>query len=515
MTVLFVQPTYHNRFYKNPYRLQAIYYEAASLLQNCDICLCDRDAGDVLPKECFVLVLDAADTTEQDLRDVIETVQASKVILVEDMAGYTVSLAEHYPSRSVSAVGMFDAVEVLASVVGGVHHQACADTPLFLTDAQKEEFHKRGIQYFVEGAARGCEGKCTFCRMSCHEDTAQVCTVPYDSADLLLQAEKMLGKGLFVQFADENFFGPNRKRLEKAIQLAQSLQQQQFGGILGVDTRLDTIPWGDSGSNSIQELQRLCWTKMLQAGLKYCFVGIETFSPEQAARYSKMYQPKRIENAFAFFEKNDLTFTLGLILWDPLMTENDLLANLGCIRSKNLLGKTASLLKPLRILPKSLYAQKYSSSLSMSALPPGGTVEWDPVAAVYVDPKVRLMGRLLFPIYGIFDSAGYRHSDVSLFAARFNPDTPEILYQIPSLIADLEVSLLEKVLEKTEDELVHLNYEAMLPECIYVVRRIISRLLCIAEVPANIRSIYYYYLQTFQRILAMLQDRHGGSMDYK
>lgn len=301
MTVLFVQPTRHNRFYKNPHRLQAIYYEVAALLPYCDICLCDRDTNDVLPKACFVLVLDATDTTEHDLRSVIELVQTSRIILVEDIADYATSLTEHYPSHSIGAADLYDVADVLVTLVGNVHCETYTDTPLLLTNAQKEEFYKRGIQYFVEGAVRGCEGQCTFCRMSCHEDSARICTVPYDSADLILQAERALGKGLFVQFSDENFFGPNPERLEKVIQLAQRLQQ--FCGILGVDTRLDTIPFGDNGINPIQKLQHLCWTKMLQVGLQYCFVGIETFSLEQASRYGKMHQLQRIENALTFLKR--------------------------------------------------------------------------------------------------------------------------------------------------------------------------------------------------------------------
>ncbi len=506
MIILLVQPCQFNRFYKNPYRLQAICWQAAALIPQYDFQIWDRDTSEIPPESCFVMILDAAEASFEDLCYCIDTVQAEHILLLDDLYGYDIQLKHCYIQHDFYTVQLSDVFEYLNKPAGtaDIDKNCHVERKLYMSDSIREEFLRRGVQYFSEGVARGCEGNCNFCKLSCRQGRNSVQFVSYCAPELIAQAEAILPSPLFVQFSDENFFGFSQERLAQVYQLALQLCKQGFNGILGVDTRLDSIPCGKPITGSLEDLRLSCWNMMLHAGLRYCFVGIESFCPSQSERYGKSYESFYLKNALSFFENNRLIFTFGLILWDPHMTQEELCANIKFIREFELLGKTASLIKPLRIIPGSNYEKLYCKDLLPLPVPSGGTEEWDTIAALYRDSKIRLMARLLFPIYGAFDGAGYRHSDVSMFEAKFTLNTPGILYQIPKIIAQMEMSLIDKLLIYSKAELEKMSTGDLVPICVETVQKLQNQLQSFTQCISEHQSVIRYYIQTFGDVLANL-----------
>lgn len=487
MTIVLIQPCRRKQFYKNPYRLQAVYTEVAPLLPQAQFVLWDRDTSQTeLP--CSggdILIVDAADADAADVCTALDRLHGNRIYLLDATCDVANTIAQTYPA-AVQSGSIADAVSFLTRDNGtdlAVDPQEMK--PALLPPAVQKEFASRGIQFFTEGAARGCEGNCTFCRLSEHKRPVHF--VPYSTVPVILQAEKLLDSPLFVQFSDENFFGSQAQRSSRVIALAQQLQNAGFSGFLGVDTRLDSLPvFGISNPVS--------WSEMEKAGLRYCFIGIESFSESQAKRYGKHYTIHQIEQGLRFLNDQKLTYTLGLILWDPMMTPGELVESIDYIEKNGLLGKTASLLKPLRISPDSPYMKIYADRLHR--MQQSGS-HWDDVAARYSDKTIRRMAQLLFPVYGRFLEAGYRHSDVSLFSV-----FPEILDSpvysgIPVRVARFELMCIRKLLPLTGEELAELPDDLFTSECCALAEAILKDL---DSVQKQHPAIHAYYSRVFSAV---------------
>lgn len=301
-----------------------------------------------------------------------------------------------------------------------------------------------GIQIFMDGISRGCENNCFFCKLNnTHLDNHRKKIV--DSGIDIISTIKNIcmacEKIPYIQFTDENFFGRGSGRLIAIQKLCDGLEQISYNGFLGIDSRLDSV-FNPNDSEEIALLRKNTWQRLAKNGLRYCFFGIETFSHEQAQRYNKALDLQYFSKVIRFVEDNNIFYTIGLILWDPLMSKDDILTNLSFIKDNNLLGKTASLLKCLRVQVNSQYAEKYGTRFIITPSSCQDGFNLDDSSITYLDKDINSIIPFVRFAYDSLNEHGYRHSDVALFEVMFDIETPQILRQIPFLVAKYEYNVL-------------------------------------------------------------------------
>lgn len=374
--------------------------------------------------------------------------------------------------------------------------------PLIFTSEIIEEYEKSGIQIFMDGLSRGCENRCAFCKLSNNSMVNNL--VHFSRIDVvktICSLREKITKKLFVQFTDENFFGGGKGRLKQIIKLSDDLASINFKGALGIDTRLDTF-FSSNKHTEINELRKKAWEKFYSCGLRYCFLGLESFSKTQSTRYNKNLDLSIFESAITFFKENGIIFTIGLILWDPMMKKEELIENLNFIKDNKLIGNTASLLKVMRIQANSQYLNqldqkiKYRSSDFFN-------VNEDNIK--YIDSVISKIIPFINSIYKIFNDNGYRHSDVALFSVLYTKNTPIIFKEIPVKISQMEYNILEFLLEtnnfsKTDDIFLKL-YDY----CLSVVNEIVSEMNRIT-VSDDLNAIFNYYIKVFSKIRIRLSS---------
>jgi len=505
--IVLLQPERFKRFYKNPARLQAICWVLAERGLSPYLTLCDADASDPLPMLCNDLVIDMTEASCESLVWAVSAVEAEKIYLINADRIAAEALRQQFPEKPFFCYTFAEFMENLDGIFRtDVSGSSAVPHPLMLSESMVKSFQRRGIQYFSEGTARGCEGNCTFCRLSC-EQRRKLSFVEYSTADFIYSSSILLSRKLFVQLTDENFFGLSKSRLERVCDFALQLSRSRFNGILGVDTRIDTVPLHSMKKNSLTALLHDSWRLMMEAGLKYCFIGIESFDSNQLRRYRKAIDVSILQDVIKYLNSNNLFYTFGLILWDPLLSAEELRTSIDVIQDLGLLGKTASLIKPLRIIPCSAYEKQYLTDAGRYPVPEGGRPETDHIAAYYKDNTIRLMARLLFPIHRAFDRAGYRHSDVSLFEAQFDAQTPDILCDIPKTIAALEMQQIKRLLSCTEEQLLRMDAAETAEHFIPVIERILTEVAAVKnrDEHPDLAVILNYYSKVLSAALENLQ----------
>ncbi len=374
-------------------------------------------------------------------------------------------------------------------------------------------YEKTGIQIFMEGISNGCENQCSFCKLN-NSTVISRKVVPscINIADTLSLLEKKCKKKLFIQFTDENFFGGGMNRLNAVKKLCSELKVINYKGKFGIDTRLDSIINTSDSTVKQQERERI-WKMFSSCGLKYCFLGLETFHQNQAKRYHKNLDLTNFHKAIAFLEENNIIYTIGLILWDPLMNVQELESNLDFIYHNNLFGKTASLLKKMRIQANSIYFKEnifkeniFKDEIIYHADDYFNINEED---IVYHDQTIQGILPYVDSVYKLFDGCGYRHSDVTLFSALYDESTPDILKHIPYKISVLEFVILKYLLKNedlSDESKVKNEISRLCIETVSDIHHSLDSLNDIAEYDLELQSIITYYQTVFSKIYIRLKD---------
>lgn len=294
-----------------------------------------------------------------------------------------------------------------------------APFPLFSHEIL-QAIEDRGMATLVEGLTRGCEYHCTYCHLNFNKQTrGRVQDLTDDALERILYVVKRIPKNTFIFFTDENFFGGRAdsavNRLNKIMQLSMDLRSSGVSRALAIDTRIDSLsnPAEDAGT---ADLRRRAWKSFESAGLKYAYLGVESFSESQLRRYAKSSEYRAIIPGITTARDLGLAFTLGMIIMDPLVTPLEIGETLGLIDRLNLYSHIASPLKPLRLGHKSPYAGWVTKQLP--------SARWNalPTAVEYFrDARIREIWPALRRVHSLFAESGYRHSDVAMFDSVFGP----------------------------------------------------------------------------------------------
>lgn len=530
--IALIYPLKFNKFYINPFYLQKIYtmIYTANFSHNIFFQLLDINTEQyyqILHTEHFKLaIIDTPEGGTNSLRDALNIINADAVLLIGDLIKYGQSkeLLEYlnnlYPFPIYGCLDDFAIIDFIKIIllndkkneISGLmyfnnnkfiqnrldeKHQNIEKMQLLFPEHIIKTYENKGIQIFMDGLSRGCENNCSFCKLNNNlflknrNNSSQI-----DVVKTIEMLRKRIKKTLFIQFTDENFFGGGISRLKQIIELSHELSKINFNGILGVDTRLDTI-YNSNNSNSHNEIRQEAWIKLCRCGLRYCFLGLETFSKSQAFRYNKNLNLSSFEDAIYFLKDMGITYTIGLILWDPMMKKSELIENLDFIKNHGLLGQTASLLKIMRIQANSQYRKKYSESIENNL---SDYFNIDNESIIYKDSEIRKILPFVKIVYYLFNNSGYRHSDVALFSVLYDENTPKIFKIIPYEISKLEYDILRYLLQLNDFSNRKEILRMIFIRCKSTITKINKLLEQIEIINSNLKSIKDYYDNVFCKI---------------
>lgn len=539
--IALIFPLKFKKFYINPFYLQKIYAIIAQehFMQYVCTQLLDVNTEHYYQKlhtKHFELaIIDTPEGEIDSLKKALDTVNADNVLLVGDTIKYGKSenlLKELNKLYSYTLYGCLDDSVILDFIkinlfngqmdeISGLmyfergkfvqneiykrhKYNENEKIQLYFTDEIIQAYEEKGIQIFMDGLSRGCENKCSFCKLNNNLSLKnKVSQSQIDVIKTIDYLSRECKKKLFIQFTDENFFGGGIYRLNQIIELSHELLKIKFDGALGVDTRLDTVYNPNNYNIHDNEIRKEAWYNLCNTGLRYCFLGLETFSKSQAIRYNKNLNLSNFKYTISFFKDRGIIYTIGLILWDPLMKKSELMENLDFIKSNCLLGNTASLLKTMRIQLNSQYSKKYEK-LTVSKFSDYFNIDDEFIE--YKDPEIRKILPFVKIIYNIFNNNGYRHSDVALFSVLYNENTPKIFKKIPYEISKMEYDILIYLLQLGNVLEWRDTLKAIFMRCHSTVAKIISTLKQTEKTCNDLKAIKNYYDDVFSKIYINLTN---------
>lgn len=236
-------------------------------------------------------------------------------------------------------------------------------------------------RYFARvEASRGCHyNLCTFCSRP-PIAPGQATWRRFDRASVLAQIKQLsaINQATFT-FADEDFVGNDP---EGALALAEELCA--FPGLdFALSVRADNVIHPDDTSEK-NILRKQVFRTLKRAGLTLVFIGAESFSPSQLHRYGKGSNPDDTIEAIKFLETLGMELELGLILFDPLVTLQELQENIASLQRSHFWHYAGQLFSFLRPQVGTAYVRLLEKRVMLGELHPD-TMEYD---APYADARI-------------------------------------------------------------------------------------------------------------------------------
>lgn len=217
----------------------------------------------------------------------------------------------------------------------------------------------------IEGS-RGCHwNKCKFCSVKEKYGGVGWRPVPLDNIiNDLIELGRMGIRSPY--FTDEDFFGQDYIR---ANLLADRIIQNKEMGLIPAEMNFFISA---TANDIVNEDGYRALIKLKRAGLREVFVGIESGCKSQLQRFCKKADLDTNAKSITILRELDLEIDIGYILFDPMMSFNDLIINLRYLEELGLDSIDSNPLKALRIQPftlaKDIYYHVICGSLDIDNL---------------------------------------------------------------------------------------------------------------------------------------------------
>ncbi len=170
--------------------------------------------------------------------------------------------------------------------------------------------------------SRGCYGNCSFCDTRAFYSLSPGPAWRVRSAANVADEVESLVRDYgvdHVRFWDDNFMGPGARGRQAAEDLARELLRRRLGIGFSFECRVTDVE---------PDLFRL----LKEAGLTRVFLGVEAMNQRQLDFFNKKVTVEDNRRALTVLESLDLDVTIGIIMFDPDTTVDELNANLSFLR---------------------------------------------------------------------------------------------------------------------------------------------------------------------------------------
>lgn len=205
----------------------------------------------------------------------------------------------------------------------------------------------------IEGS-RGCSwNKCSFCCVNAKY--ADPSWRGFSIEKILDELTELSDMGfLSPYFTDEDFFG---QEYERAIKLGNGIIDLKNKGVINNNLNFYiSILAADAMSEAGKEALRV----LKLAGLREVFIGIESLEKKQLRRYNKKSSIDTNRKSIEFIKEIGLQLDSGYILFDPVMSFEELGSSIDYLNDLNISGIDARSIKRLRLQPMTVICNKMS-----------------------------------------------------------------------------------------------------------------------------------------------------------
>lgn len=201
-----------------------------------------------------------------------------------------------------------------------VRVSSCAEP---ISDLDELPFPKRVVlnkMFIPISTSRGCYGKCNFCGVREFYEKCSINSMRFRSPENVIeeieQIQKKINPDVFL-ISDETFLSASKKRTQWLEQFCILIKRKKLNIKFQALARANDLILN---KNLLQELKNI--------GLINIFIGIESFVQRQLDFYQKMTTVAQNEEAINILKKSGLKISMGLMLFDPYVTIDELLQNI-------------------------------------------------------------------------------------------------------------------------------------------------------------------------------------------
>jgi len=217
-----------------------------------------------------------------------------------------------------------------------------------------KEYVEREGHAWME-TVRGCPwGHCAFCSTKVYWGENVWRPRPIEIIVEELKELERLGIKR-VTFTDEEFFGYGMEGVERARELALAIIESGVKISFYINARADSI-YNDDDTPQQRDRRIETLRRLKDAGLKIVYLGLETGSPSQLKRYAKGMSISESEGAIRVCrEVVGVEMAIGMLIFEPLVTREEILQTIDFIRRNKILPNLSSPLNALRVYPSIPY----------------------------------------------------------------------------------------------------------------------------------------------------------------
>lgn len=199
-------------------------------------------------------------------------------------------------------------------------------------------------------SGRGCYGKCIYCASSSFSSSMKGRFYRKRSVENVLDEiqEYINCYGTkYIAFNDDTFLGNTKEWLMNFVMLIKKRKM-----------KFEFFAFGRA-NDLIRNAE--CLEPLKEVGLRAVFVGIESFVERQLLFFNKKVTPQENEKALKLLNNNGIQYNIGMILYDPLATMEEIDVNINMLIQleyfNNIFETSAaiSLLSPLRPVSGSVF----------------------------------------------------------------------------------------------------------------------------------------------------------------
>ncbi len=204
-------------------------------------------------------------------------------------------------------------------------------------------------------ASRGCPwNKCSFCVLKWKY--AGLAWRPYSIEKIICEIIDLSAKGAqTIYFTDEEFIAGDFHRINTIVKEIKEAKEKRLIKS-NLEFIVSTSVQALIGKYGIQENELIKLLKDMKAiGFRSFFLGIESGSNTQLKRFCKGVSVEECETVLKLIKNCGIEIDVGYILFDPLVTLDELEENLKFLKRNHLDEQISRFAKRLRLVPHTVY----------------------------------------------------------------------------------------------------------------------------------------------------------------